>query len=67
MLQQAIRCSQDPDYLHKTRIVVNREADLIRPETEEDPTRRGQRKYKNAIREIKLTLGEDVSKMKVSR
>ena len=58
MLEMVLEIIKTPDYLDKVKILCNQESDLIRPETAEDPTRRGQRKYKRAIRRIKLDLGE---------
>jgi len=54
---------------HRVRLVINRQNDqdadvLVRPATDEDPTRRGQRKFKRAIVEIKrqLTLSHHAMK-----
>lgn len=41
-------CSS-PEFLERFRIIVNENKNLIRPKTEEDPTRRGMRKFKHAI------------------
>ena len=58
MLELVREIEAQDDHLTKVKIMCNREEDLIRPETEEDPTRRGQRKYKRALAAIKTTLGE---------
>ena len=41
MLQTLLEISAAPDFIQRVRIVCNRDEDLIRPETDEDPTRRG--------------------------
>ena len=60
VLQTVINVTGQADYLQKVRMRINSADDLIRPETEHDPTRRGQRQFKRAIREIMALLGPSV-------
>jgi hypothetical protein len=52
MTMKTITAAQNPNYLQEHFLNVNNNDALIRPQTEDDPQRRGQRKFKMAFKEL---------------
>lgn len=51
--------SQASNYLDKIQLLVNEEEEICRQKTKKDPTGRGWRFYKRAIRDIIDEMNED--------
>jgi hypothetical protein len=56
MIDGSVKMREISDYLIRSQVQINMNEQILRPKTEDDPARRGQRKFKHMFIEMRESL-----------
>ena len=59
MIGYSVKATEMPEFLEKSQQTINQQKELLREKTEDDPARRGQRKFKLLFQQMRDNMKSD--------